>query len=250
MRARYHLGDSLLNGFSTIGGPIDAVQTTLDHFLDMMRLCRGDNLGLRNIIPGLLIRLHRDQEAYDFVKWYATTGSDSNYDWGNTDLPFLDVKDADVLESPARMWTGDYIDLSHAVAVMLVKVRVLLDLRAIQSATRAFTGAIPQEIIDLIRGQLVSNIVESRPNLLKDSTEETASLIKSIKEQVMELHESIGDDNYHFWTLFLINPITSAVSRPSGYEHGSREEASLVLGYTYAAWAETLGAIELIESIC
>lgn len=80
MRARYHLGDSLLNGFATIGGPIDAVQTTLDHFLDMMRLCRGDNLGLRNIIPGLFIRLRRDQKAYDFVKWYATTGKNSDYD--------------------------------------------------------------------------------------------------------------------------------------------------------------------------
>ncbi|KAH6974353.1 hypothetical protein BKA56DRAFT_689905, partial [Ilyonectria sp. MPI-CAGE-AT-0026] len=246
MRARYHLGDSLLNGFSTIGDPIDAVQTTLDHFLDMMRLCRGDNLGLRNIIPGLFIRLGRDQEAYDFAKWYVTGGDESNYNWGDIDLPFLDLKGANVLEPPGRMWTGEYIELSHAVAVTLVKVRVLLDLQAIQNATRAFTGAIPQEIIDLIRGQLVSNVVESRPYLLKASMEETTSLIEAIKQQVRDLHLAIDENNYHFWPIFLADPI-SDVSRPNEYSPGSREEAILILCYTYPAWAETPGAVELIR---
>lgn len=202
------------------------------------------------MIPGLFIRLGRDQEAYDSVKWYATTGIDRNYDWGDIDLPFLDVKDADVLESLGGMWTTEYINLSHAVAVTLVKIRVLLDLQAIQNAARAFTGAIPQEIIDLIRGQLASNVVESRPNLLRDSTDETTSLIKSIKQQVRELHESIEDINYHFWPMLLVDPITSAVSRPSGYSPGSREEASLILCYNYPAWAETPGAIELIQNLC
>lgn len=139
------------------------------------------------------------------------------------------MKDADVLESPAGMWTKEYINLSHAIAVTLVKVRVLLDLQAIQNATRAFTGAIPQEIIDLIRGQLVGNVVESRPNLLKGDTEETTSHIKSIKGQLRELHESIDNYNHNFWPLFLVDPITSAVSRPNGYSPRS---------------------IELIENLC
>lgn len=216
----------------------------------MTRLCREDDLGLRDRIPGLFIRLGRDQEAYDFVKWYATTGIDRNYDWNDIDLPFLDVKDADVLESLRGMWTTEYPSLSHAVAMTLVKVRVLLDLQAIQNAARAFTGAIPPEIIDLIRGQLASNVVESRPNILMNSTEETTSLIKSIKQQIRELHESIEDINYHFWPMLLADPITSAVPRHGEYSPGSRKEASLTLCYNYPAWAETPGAIELIQNLC
>lgn len=76
------------------------------------------------MIPALYIRLGRDQAAYDFMKWYATTGQDPRYNWGDIDLPFLDIKDGDVLESPAGMWTDEWLDLSHCSAVVLVKVRV------------------------------------------------------------------------------------------------------------------------------
>lgn len=32
-------------------------------------LCRGDNMGLRDLVPQMLLRLNRDQECYDFIKW-------------------------------------------------------------------------------------------------------------------------------------------------------------------------------------
>ena len=159
MRARYELVDAMLLSYGTAGGPVDVVQMALDHLLDMMRLCRKDNMGMRQLIPSLYIRLGKDQDAYDFMKWYATTGEEPQYDWGDMDQPFLDIKDADVLEAPARRWTKTtFLDLSHAVAVVLIKVRVLLDLQAIQNARIALHGVIPQEIIEIIRGQLVSRV--------------------------------------------------------------------------------------------
>ncbi|KAM6513439.1 hypothetical protein FALCPG4_015860 [Fusarium falciforme] len=251
MRARYKSVDILLQLFGDAGGRVDVVQTALDHLLDMIRLCRGDNMGLRDIVPALYIRLGRDQEAYDFMKWYATTGNESDYDWGDMDLPFLDVKDADVFESPKKFWVDKgWLDLSHSAAVALIKVRVLLDLQAIQNATSALRGTVPQEIIDTIRGQLVGSVVASRPGILMGGTDEIARLVETIKGQVGYMYKAMNKYNPHFWRLMLSNGAAAADSRPdSAYSPKTEEEACLVISYNYASWAETPGAIAAIRTL-
>ena len=59
-----------------------AVEAQFYHVMDCLslRLCRSDNMGVRDMVPHLMLRLDKDQEAYDFVKWYATTGQDGDYD--------------------------------------------------------------------------------------------------------------------------------------------------------------------------
>ncbi|KXG45905.1 uncharacterized protein PGRI_047610 [Penicillium griseofulvum] len=91
---------------------VESVQAQLDILMENLRLCRGDNLGSREVIPGLMIRLHQDQECYDFLKWWATTGQKDDYDWGDDTLPYLDIENANPLE-PVN------------VSVTLVKVKVL-----------------------------------------------------------------------------------------------------------------------------
>ncbi|XP_044716967.1 MYND finger domain-containing protein [Hirsutella rhossiliensis] len=231
MRARYGLVDSLLLSYGTAGGPAELVQTALDHLLDMMRLCRGDNMGLRQVIPALYIRLARDQDAYDLIKWYATTGQDPDYDWGDMDLPFLDIHDADVLEP-------------------LPAVRVLLDLRAVQNAGLALYGAKPQEIVDLIRGHLVGPVLRARPELLLAQPDETARLAHTIKTQIQQLYHVVHSYSPHFWDLLIENPDAGVLQRPSGpYAKRSRDEALLMVGYCYAAWYETPGAVDVLRSL-
>ncbi|KAF4463452.1 MYND finger [Fusarium albosuccineum] len=250
MQARYELVDKLLQNFGTAGGRADVVQSALDHLLDMLRLCRGDNMGLRELVPFLFIRLDRDQAAYDFVKWYATTGDASDYDWGDMDLPFLDVKDAHVLEAPLPKWAGSgWIDLSHAVAVTLIKVRILLDLQAAQSTTRVLQGTLPPEIVQLIRDQLVGSIVQSNPKLLKGSTEKIGRVIRKVKDHIKELYASINRYNPYFWRLMLSNPVAAAATRPNAYSPKSKEEACLIIGYSLDSWLETPRALDLMKSL-
>ena len=64
MLARFALVEALLKINS-----VQAVTSALDHLLDMLQLCRGDNLSVRTVVPSLYIRLGRDQEAYDFCTW-------------------------------------------------------------------------------------------------------------------------------------------------------------------------------------
>jgi hypothetical protein len=63
MRARYALIESLLKIKTS-----HAVQSALNHALDMLRLCRGDNIGVRDCIPAMFLRLGKDQACYDFIK--------------------------------------------------------------------------------------------------------------------------------------------------------------------------------------
>ena len=49
---------------------IDAVKAARDHLLDMLHLCRGHNMGLRDVVPAVYLRPGRDQECCDFCKWW------------------------------------------------------------------------------------------------------------------------------------------------------------------------------------
>ncbi|KAK5987035.1 hypothetical protein PT974_11151 [Cladobotryum mycophilum] len=249
MRARLGVVDTTLEYFAPAGGYAKAVQIALDHLVDMIRLSRSDNMGVRSQIPALYIRLGRDQEAYDFMKWYATSGRNPRYNWGNMDLPFLDVKDANFLESVGAWANRDFLDVSHSIAVTLIKVRVLLDLQTLQNATRAFQETMTQEIIDTIRDQMPGSIVKSHSHLVRSTPEELSHHIETVKAQIKELYQAVTLSNPHYWPAMLNNPAATMADRPSMYSLGSKEEAYLTVGYNWPAWAETPGAIDVIRNL-
>ncbi|UNI18489.1 hypothetical protein JDV02_004755 [Purpureocillium takamizusanense] len=274
MRARYGLVDALLLSYGTPGGPADVVQTCLDHLLDMLRLSRSDGMGVRQVVPGLLIRLGRDQDAYDFVRWHTTTAAksreddrdlnhnddenDDDEDASRTTLHGIKDAGADVLEEPLDSWVNGkgWMPLSHVVAVTLVKVRVLLDLRAIRNASLALRGAVPAEIVDLIRGQLVGSggggIVGGarQRELLLAGPEETARLARRLRGHVNRLYAAVDRYNPHFWDILVNKPDAGVLERPSGpYGQRTRDEALLVVGYNFASWYETPGAVDVLRSL-
>lgn len=249
MQARYTLVDGLVMLYGQAGGRVDVVQTALDHLLDMMRLCRGDNMGVRDLIPALYIRLGRDQDAYDFLKWHALVYKNKSYDWGDMNEPFLDVKNADVLESPADFWPEKpySIELSLYVAVTLIKVRLLLDLMTILTQATGRYGDLPAE---LRGGKAVSGLVQSRPELLNGGEEGLNHLVQTVTNQIKHLYKAIEKSNPHVWHILFTEGEEAGNKRPdNAYSRGTKDEARLVLCYNYAAWAETPGAIDVIQAV-
>lgn len=243
MRARHRMIDTMLEVFGGPGGRIDVVKEALDHLLEMLKFSRSDDMGLRDTVPGLYIRLNEDQAAYDFMKWYATT--DKYY--SNIDTTtYLDAKNADILEDPLDIRAGGpgpSVSLAHVAAVLLIKVRILLGLQTAQNATRAFKGTIPVEIIELIRSHLVSRIVaSSRPDIILGSPEELANLIQRVKKQARLLYESINRYNPHFWYLIQDEPYTEAEGPLVAVGHALKRD-------NLASWAETPGAFEIIRAL-
>jgi hypothetical protein len=239
MRARFALVEALgkVNTY-------DAVQSQLDHIMDMLRLCRGDNMGVRDLVPALMLRLDKDQECYDFVKWYSTTGRQSDYNWGDMELPFLDVKNADAFES-VEPFCGQYIDVSHIVGLTLLKIKLLLDLTALRNS--AILGEkVPSEILDGIQVHVPRSPIISGNKAILIREDHTAAIDK-LTAQVDTLYETVKDSNKHFWR-GLMEPERYLASRPDAYSHGSIEQMQLVLQYSYDSWIETKGAIEVIKA--
>lgn len=243
MRARWAVAHTTIAEFETA----DAVRASLGHLTDLLRLCYNDETGARWMVPALYLRLGRDQECYDFLKRWVDVGYGGDRVWEGMDEPRVEVRDTDVLESPEGMWTGRCITLCHAACVALIKVRMLLDLRNMQNANRAFHGAIPQEIIDAIRVRaLVSSVVASRRDIVLAPIERTAELVRLVKSQIRMLFDAISEYNPCFWPK-LVNR-TFAV-RPLEHRPRSEEEADIMAMYNYGAWSETPGSIEVIRSI-
>ncbi|KAF2436201.1 hypothetical protein EJ08DRAFT_645208 [Tothia fuscella] len=239
MRKRFALVEDIL-----VVGTFDAVASGLDHLMDMLRLCRGDNMGVRDLVPGLLLRLGRDQECYDFVKWWGTEGQRGDYDWGDTDLPYLDVKDADAFESPSYM-CGSYLSLPGTVATTLIKAKLLLDLQDLQKSS-LLSNKLPQELVDNTKGFLPRTSIIAGERISWNPDDNTAR-IEELNSQLDELYKAVKKYNPHFWPA-LMNPDRHLGGRPQMYSHGTKEEMQLVLGYCVASWKETPGALELIKA--
>jgi len=240
MRARYAVVEALLNVKS-----LDAVNAALDHVLDLLRLCRSDNMGVRELVPALFLRLGKDQECYDFVKWWFTTGQESDYDWGDTNLPFLDVRGADAFEGVA-LYTKGYSNLSMVITVTLLKIQILLDLRALQTASLAIGDRVPQEILDNISSQFVDSIVGQKKDLMASNN--VSSYIQELQTQVEQLYKAVEKSNQHFWPA-LLNPGNNLKARPEMYSAGTPQQMQLCLQHTYESWVETPGAVDVIRRL-
>ncbi|KAL7923129.1 hypothetical protein ACQKWADRAFT_67378 [Trichoderma austrokoningii] len=253
MVARFDLAHIMNDNYGTPGGPEDLVKDMLDHYLDMLRLSRSDGLGVREIIPALYVRLGRDKDAYDFLRWYADVNENPDYDWGDMDLPFVDTKNANAIEEPLQQsWTvASYLDFSHAVTLLLIKVRILLDLQIVHNTTTALIGAFPPEIIGIICAKLVRRDILLQHRALLSRPEKLAPLLKSIKSQIREVYKTVGEYNPHFWDLMVNNPDACVLRRPQvdGYAPRSEEEALFILDYTFAAWYETPGAVNMLRDL-
>lgn len=239
MRSRYGLSEALLE-IQTLS----AVNAATEHIRDMLRLCRSDNMGVRDKYSACLLRLGQDQECYDVIKWWATTGNSSTYDWGNESLPYLDIVDADVFESPTYM-CSEFPDLSHLVCTTLLKIKLWKDLGAVGSAT-FLEKRLPRELVDRIK-YFVPRSDILRKNGIITTSGQRLELISRLETQVDMLFKATAKNNRHFWPA-LINPGTHMQARPETYSHGDVTQMQVVLMYCYQSWVETDGAIQVIEA--
>ncbi|KAJ5623417.1 hypothetical protein N7490_012022 [Penicillium lividum] len=230
MQARAAYTSALSNVFRK-----ETIQAQLDVLMGDLQLCRGDNMGSRELIPGLMIRLNKDQESYDFLKWWATKNENRSYDWSDMSLPYLDIKDANVLE-PVDSFIKNSFDLPHLVMVTLLKIRVLWIIMAmIKPDTRTY-------LIDMT-GMTGSNIIN---NSFIASCQNPWDESVKIKGQIRELYDAVNKMNPHFWPA-LVNPGDNLDVEASMFAIGSKEQMQSTLQMTWEAWSETFGAIDAIE---
>ncbi|RDW84110.1 zinc finger MYND domain-containing protein [Aspergillus mulundensis] len=220
------------------------------HYLEILRHDAPDAFGVRFHLPYLLLSLGRDQEFYDYARWwylayaYAATGGP------NVEMPWME-KDGDVFEemhinSPAvELWE----DVDMLVSFMGLKMKLFLDLKALQGVTDAAVDRVPRGMVEAMRPHIPkSAIILGDKKMLH--CEDHSGRIKVLRWQLRDLYRQIDELNEHFWTVFLEGR-ESAV-RPSAqarYGLGSREEAVDVFGRCRGYFYALPGAVDAVKEI-
>ena len=129
----------------------------INELQDCLRLSRAPNHGLRNMLMLYLVAADRDQESYDFIKWYETVPAvDKNYNWVNLELPYLNVRFYDIFEPtlPCVKTNVPGESTFSKTCLLLIKIRILHQLH-IRNAFVSFMSASisPLSPVYRLRGQ-------------------------------------------------------------------------------------------------
>lgn len=231
-----------------------ASQSALKYFYDTLRLCHGRYEYGAQMTPCILLRLRRDQECYDFLKWYNTTALEKNYDWCKPESPYLDIHNADAFEHLI------VYEVHHVVALTLIKARICHSIGMLQAYKMAHGpfiaagfGNIPS--LDNFRKLLLSPIVAASQETIGKS-DHTADM-KTLMAQIEELYYVVRHKNQHFWDILLdptehLEVKVDRLDRPRAFANGSLEQAQEILQHCYDAWIDIpgrTGPIDVIKAI-
>jgi hypothetical protein len=215
-------------------------KVALNHWLDMLRLCRGDNLGVRERIPGLYLRLGRIQESYDFIKWWAVHDPDGKYDSADNTLPYLSLKNENVFESPNVLGDISRMSLFHLESLLLLKIKLYKELEILNNV-KPVGGDMPQKIMDEIGRELVDEVVAKNQKAIKDP----AVVRDETELQIIRICEMVERHN-KFALSALMNPEVHLGEESHAYSVGSIEEVRLMIMYDIRGWTEDEDCIKLL----
>lgn len=221
-----HLVESHFGG---IGATEEVLRLLLEWELGILPLERTDLWYGRAFILSHYIRLGQDHVAFNHMKWR------------NLGMRNMPLRVYDMFESPDGWWDPENVDIIQASALALIKVRLLLDLQAIQNAARGLGGdgfgKLPREILDLIRWKLTnSSLLEVRPQLLSASKDDVFALIQMLKGHIRTLFRLMVDHTYFF-------PL------PLGSRAGLMKDRGPTGRACHYAWVESPGAMDVAAAV-
>ena len=227
----------------------EAVHIAQENLMKYMYLCGGENIKARDLVPAVDLRLGKDQECYNFCKWCAIKGRGRQFDWNSWDhfsSSNLEQDSSDVFEPVANLSIDQATPLSHMSAIILLKIRILLTLRAVDNAD-LLPGMIPGDIFYCIRSLIVQDtIIEHRKDLYDLRKRRPA--MKRVQQHINELYGVMSRRNKNFWPALLESGDDGA-GRLKKHSRGPLHEVQLALRYTHDAWLETPFAIDFIRKL-
>lgn len=236
LRARY---DVVINQLNIRTG--ESVEAALANLRDMLRLCRGDNMGVRSGIPALYLRLGRDQEAFDFLKWYADVSP--SFDWQDVEKPMLDVKGADVFAPIDLDKSGLCRDLSFKVALLLIKARLFVDVSLLDGFLKKLDKDAPADRMEIVEEEAMTDVLRNRRDIV-DAADFTP-IMASLRKQMMDIYSNIMEHNKYMMP-GLENPTRYSASQLRAYTWGDEGEAILAYRNSWYAWAECPSVLQQI----
>jgi tetratricopeptide (TPR) repeat protein len=257
MRAKYELIEALIQCNTR-----ETISEALDESLDCLRLCRSDNMGVRSLVPSIYLKLNREQECYDFIKWWATCDPDGHYDWGDMSLPYLNIKNADIFEGVDENYLKSF-DLQHLLALLKIKIRIYSNLQTLSRELKTiyaflfsaknnsfFTNLYTKKSIltEIPKYMMCKNYPLINMKLkekLKNYEIEDKQLIKDIDNQIQKIFKNIHKSNKYVLPELIKTELMQDKNEPYGYSSGSPEEAYFVVKNYSQLWLDSKEAMEI-----
>ena len=119
------------------------------------------------------------------------------------------------------LFTRQFGGLSQAVVVLMIKIRHLVDLRALHQLVIVHEKH-PPKLVDNLHDQLVGNIIAATKDTVK--SQDLSPEMKKVETQVNELYRYIEKANKHFWPA-LLDPGRDLTARLPYYSRGDERVA-------------------------
>ncbi|KAF2097585.1 hypothetical protein NA57DRAFT_58161 [Rhizodiscina lignyota] len=237
----------------------ESVEAQLEQVQGLLKLSRNDGIMARNTEPQLLLRLDRDQECYDFLKRWRFIGKAFNFDWDDvdylsTDYPTLIEKQQDAFEPVEYLCDHnvagfDGTILEHNIAATLLKIKLILDLGALQKATifedTTLGSALPREIQDVVRSYIPQSPIVANNRHLWECRDHAAS-IGELNHQIDMLYITVKDIADRYWPVML-DHYASFDERFRVLDRTGGQECPGGLRNSYDSWVETPGAMAFLR---
>jgi hypothetical protein len=253
MRARMELARTQAELAEQVQTP-EAWTVVLNHHLECLRLCKGDNMGLRYKVPFLLLRLNRDDDAFCFcLHWLKQRDDEDNEDEDNDrrghshtkegDWIYPQEKDCrfnDLLHEIRPNTLGEYFEISLVVAVAVIKMRLVA---VYDHRMKEFESFAPTPASKRLRTDELSEVRSS----IMGSAEEQEKYADQ-RRQLNVLLDALQQRNASVVPALLYpDPLLKQPS-PDYFSHGTPSEAHMVLKFAIDMWKQIPGADALLES--
>ncbi|KAE8990407.1 hypothetical protein PF010_g19280 [Phytophthora fragariae] len=206
-----------------------AIEAALAEAMDSLRLCRSDNVGVRFLVPTLMLLLGQCQEAYDFIKWHTMVYQDSHYDWGNVELPYLDTHDADMTEEEMPVAYGDVFFTSSLVYIKMTLAEAVKD--AITAHELADRASLPAVVTDSLGAFLA-------PSGNTQSLADLNELHRKLTSQIQEVFALTHTQNEHFWGAMLDPAPLVQAPDPPYYSGGDVNQVKIWVEQNAMLWRD------------
>lgn len=197
----------------------------------------------------LMTRLDEDQKAYNFLKYWVRYSEAISR---TRKPPSPDSTDADLFE-PVDLFLdicdiklGKTEALGFLVTLTCIKVKLLLDLRAVNAAISSLGPQFSQEVLDLILQRVPQSPAVATNRAIMDGQGLAAEIAK-MEAQVDALYKKVDETNHFFWPMLAYGSRDNLMIGSSQPQPGSLQEAQLLfLGQEYS-WSEIPGARGVLE---
>ncbi|PPQ74966.1 hypothetical protein CVT26_011684 [Gymnopilus dilepis] len=259
MRARYEVFFVLAKESEALLG----LEAAAKHGWEMLRLCRSDNLGVRDVLPGVLLRIGEDQKALGFC-WYWVRSFHDDDDEDNEEgdeesdeeeiEPYLRPEhlNRSIFTALPEKWVSSrFTVLPQMIPIALLKLRAYLDLGAFLrhfgfdpdadsaansdacSVTLNDVCALDQQALQSIAEKYkrpfgISSCILHRDANANDANASLTSLRARLSSQIDPLLKHIHKANKHFLSAILSVPQSSSTSS------GTRNSTSKLAKYLKA----------------